>query len=92
MIDSYEGSDVTVKTPNPVTLSKGSYNRLYMEGKEVYKFTTREVPKVIREALDAADMEVEQVDWLLLHQVRFRCLNREKPPHRHDAICLAILL
>lgn len=40
-----------------------------MNGKEVYKFATREVPKVIKEALVAADMEVEDVDWLLLHQV-----------------------
>ena len=66
---SYKGSDVVVNTPTPVTLSKGSYNRLNMVGKEVYKFATREVPTVIREALDAADMEVEDVDWLLLHQV-----------------------
>jgi 3-oxoacyl-[acyl-carrier-protein] synthase-3 len=40
-----------------------------MNGKEVYKFATREVPKVIEEALVAADMTVEDVDWLLLHQV-----------------------
>ena len=40
-----------------------------MNGKEVYKFATREVPKVINEALDAADMGVEDVDWVLLHQV-----------------------
>ena len=44
-----------------------------MNGNEVYKFATRQVPKVIKEALDAADMEVEDVDWLLLHQVSFFC-------------------
>jgi len=80
----YEGSDVVVNTPDPVTLSKGSYNRLSMEGKEVYKFATREVPKVINEALDAADMDVEQVDWLLLHQANIRIMeivaNRLKIP------------
>jgi 3-oxoacyl-[acyl-carrier-protein] synthase-3 len=41
-----------------------------MNGKEVYKFATREVPRVIEEALEAANMNVDQVDWLLLHQVR----------------------
>jgi len=71
----YEGSDVVVNTPTPVTLSKGSYNRLNMVGKEVYKFATREVPTVIREALDAADMEVEDVDWLLLHQANIRIME-----------------
>ena len=43
-----------------------------MEGKEVYKFATREVPTVIKEALEAADMSIDDVDWLLLHQVSFR--------------------
>lgn len=71
----YEGSDVVVNTPNPVTLSKGSYNRLFMVGKEVYKFATREVPTVITEALEAADMEVEDVDWLLLHQANIRIME-----------------
>jgi len=67
----YEGSPRQVNTPGDGTqMSKGSYNRLAMNGKEVYKFATREVPRVITEALEAADMEVEQVDWLLLHQVR----------------------
>jgi 3-oxoacyl-[acyl-carrier-protein] synthase-3 len=61
-----------VATPNGGTvLSKGSYKPLAMNGKEVYKFATREVPKVIEEALEAADMKVDQVDWLLLHQVRY---------------------
>ena len=66
----YKGSAVTVATPNGGTiLSKGSYKPLAMNGKEVYKFATREVPRVIEEALEAASMTVDQVDWLLLHQV-----------------------
>ena len=68
---SYRGDARTVATPGDgVTLSKGSYNRLSMNGKEVYKFATREVPRVINEALDAAGMTVDDVDHLLLHQVR----------------------
>lgn len=66
----YAGVARHVATPGEgTTLSAGSYNRLTMNGKEVYKFATREVPKVIVEALEAANMQVEQVDWLLLHQV-----------------------
>ncbi len=66
----YEGSARLVETPGDgTTLSTGSYNRLAMNGKEVYKFATREVPTVIKEALEAADMTIEDVDWLLLHQV-----------------------
>lgn len=41
----------------------------------MYKFATREVPTVINEALDAADMSIEDVDWLLLHQVSIFTFN-----------------
>lgn len=66
---AYQGTPVTVNTPQVLELSSGSYNNLAMNGNEVYKFATRSVPKVIKEALVAADLEVEDVDWLLLHQV-----------------------
>lgn len=66
---AYKGSPVTVNTPEVLELSSGSYDNLAMNGNEVYKFATRSVPRVIKEALVAADLEVEDVDWLLLHQV-----------------------
>ncbi len=70
LVKRYVGSPRTVETPGEGTiLSEGSYSRLAMDGKEVYKFATREVPTVIEEALEAADMTVDDVDWLLLHQV-----------------------
>jgi len=66
----YKGSARPVDTPGEQTvLSAGSYNKLAMNGKKVYAFATREVPTVITEALDAAGMTVDDVDWLLLHQV-----------------------
>lgn len=72
----YEGSARQVDTPGDgTTLSTGSYNRLAMNGSEVYKFATREVPKVIKEALEAADMTVDDVDFLLLHQANIRIME-----------------
>lgn len=72
----YGGEARQIDTPGDgTTLSKGSYNRLAMNGKEVYKFATREVPRVINEALDAADMDVEDVDWVLLHQANIRIME-----------------
>lgn len=72
----YEGTPVQVATPGEGTqLGSGSYKNLAMNGNEVYKFATRQVPKVIKEALDAADMEVEDVDWLLLHQANIRIME-----------------
>ena len=46
-----------------------------MNGKEVYKFATREVPDVLTECLEAAGMTVDQVDWLLLHQANIRIME-----------------
>lgn len=46
-----------------------------MNGKEVYKFATREVPDVLEEALIAANLKVEDVDWLLLHQANIRIME-----------------
>merc|ERR1719491_818147 len=73
----YLGSERLVATPGDgLTLSRGSYNQMSMNGKEVYKFATREVPRVIKEALLAADdMDIEQVDWLLLHQANIRIME-----------------
>ena len=91
----YVGSPRKVETPGDGTiLSEGSYSRLAMDGKEVYKFATREVPTVIQEALEAADMTVEDVDWLLLHQVSFdnfdACVNSsfESTIHFHPLILM----
>ena len=57
------------------TLCAGSYGNLQMNGKKVYSFATREVPIVIEEALKAADMTVDEVDWLLLHQANIRIME-----------------
>jgi len=46
-----------------------------MNGQEVYKFATREVPRVLSEALESAEMTVDDVDWLLLHQANIRIME-----------------
>jgi 3-oxoacyl-[acyl-carrier-protein] synthase III len=65
-------NELTVKD---LTVSTGGYGRLAMNGKEVYKFATREVPEVLIEAMDAANIKVEDVDWLLLHQANIRIME-----------------
>jgi 3-oxoacyl-[acyl-carrier-protein] synthase-3 len=46
-----------------------------MNGQEVYKFATREVPTVLKEALEASGITVDDVDWLLLHQANIRIME-----------------
>eukprot|EP00611_Tribonema_gayanum_P016391 TRINITY_DN2855_c0_g1_i4.p1 TRINITY_DN2855_c0_g1~~TRINITY_DN2855_c0_g1_i4.p1 ORF type:complete len:316 (-),score=100.87 TRINITY_DN2855_c0_g1_i4:98-1045(-) len=50
------------------SVTTGQYAAISMNGREVYKFATREVPAVLLEALDNAGLGVEDVDFLLLHQ------------------------
>ena len=57
------------------TVTTGGYNPITMEGKEVYKFATTCVPRVLKEALDNADVDVADVDWLLLHQANIRIME-----------------
>jgi 3-oxoacyl-[acyl-carrier-protein] synthase-3 len=72
----YNGGARHVATPGEgTTMSSGSYGKMSMNGKEVYKFATREVPAVLKEALESADMTVDQVDWLLLHQANIRIME-----------------
>ena len=46
-----------------------------MNGREVYKFATREVPTVLEEALESAGMTADDIDWLLLHQANIRIMD-----------------
>jgi len=71
----YNGKPRKVATPTPVTLTSAEYSTLAMNGQEVYKFATREVPRVVKEALDEAGMTADDVDWLLLHQANIRIME-----------------
>jgi|Transcript_19627 3-oxoacyl-[acyl-carrier-protein] synthase-3 len=72
----YSGTPRPIDTPGDGTvLSSGSYSKTTMNGKEVYKFATREVPRVVKEALVEADLTVDDVDWLLLHQANIRIME-----------------
>lgn len=46
-----------------------------MDGRSVYKFATREVPRVLSEALANAGLTVDDVDHLLLHQANIRIME-----------------
>lgn len=48
---------------------------VYMDGQEVYKFATRQVPACIKEALDKANLTVDDVDLFVLHQANVRIIE-----------------
>ncbi len=48
---------------------------LRMDGQAVFKFAVRVLADVAHEVLAAADMSIEQVDWLIPHQANVRILQ-----------------
>ena len=63
------------KLTEEVVVAKGNYQALAMNGKEVYRFAVQKVPEIIDKALFHAQLTVEQIDWLVLHQANQRILN-----------------
>ena len=65
-------------------ITQGQFQPLTMNGQEVYRFAVKRVPEVIEKALFRANVSVDAVDWLLLHQANQRILdavaNRLKIP------------
>lgn len=48
---------------------------VYMNGKEIYKFAVTDVPKQIRNALEMANITIDDVDFFIPHQANIRIIN-----------------
>jgi 3-oxoacyl-[acyl-carrier-protein] synthase-3 len=46
-----------------------------MDGKEVFRFATRVMASATREALDAAGMTLEEIQWIVPHQANIRIID-----------------
>lgn len=58
-----------------VAVGQGSYLPVVMNGQEVYRFAVRRVPEIIEKALFQANLKVDEIDWLVLHQANQRILD-----------------
>ncbi len=58
-----------------IHISQGTYQPITMNGKEVYRFAVKKVPEVIEKALFRANLTVDQVDGLILHQANQRIMD-----------------
>ena len=52
-----------------------TYTPFQMNGREVYRFATHEVPRSIRSASKQAHLELNQIDYFLLHQANSRIIE-----------------
>ena len=46
-----------------------------MDGKEVFRFATRVMASATQEALDAAGLTLEQINWIIPHQANIRIIE-----------------
>ncbi|MEL7512098.1 MAG: beta-ketoacyl-ACP synthase 3 [Cyanobacteria bacterium J06554_3] len=58
-----------------VTVQKGQYTTVAMNGREVYRFAVNRVPEVLEKSLFHAGLTTDDVDWLILHQANQRILD-----------------
>uniref|UniRef100_A0A1Z1MHF2 Beta-ketoacyl-[acyl-carrier-protein] synthase III n=1 Tax=Polysiphonia scopulorum TaxID=257860 RepID=A0A1Z1MHF2_9FLOR len=71
---SYEKSLHKLSVGN-LKLYQGAFKHVYMNGREVYKFAVSQVPLSILSCLEASNMSVQDIDWLVLHQANERILT-----------------
>ena len=50
-------------------------HKLYQDGKEVYKFATKALPKAFHLAADKAGITPEDIDWFVPHQANVRIIE-----------------
>lgn len=58
-----------------VTVQKGGFNPVTMNGREVYRFAVNRVPEVLEKSLFYANLTTADIDWLILHQANQRILD-----------------
>ncbi|MEH2170395.1 MAG: beta-ketoacyl-ACP synthase 3 [Nostoc sp.] len=70
---AYAGNSQELLTD--INITKGTYQPITMNGKEVYRFAVQKVPEIIDKALFKANISVDQIDWLILHQANQRIID-----------------
>jgi 3-oxoacyl-[acyl-carrier-protein] synthase-3 len=56
------------------TIQQGKHF-IEMDGKEVFRFATRVMAQATREALDAAGMTLDEIEWIIPHQANIRIIE-----------------
>ena len=57
-----------------------------MDGQEVFKFAVRQVPEVILEVLEKADVSLNEIDYFILHQANRRIIEGVAKRLGQDAV------
>jgi 3-oxoacyl-[acyl-carrier-protein] synthase III len=65
----------SVPLTEEITVQKGRFNTVTMNGREVYRFAVNRVPEVLEKSLFHAGLATDDIDWLILHQANQRILD-----------------
>ncbi len=60
---------------NPYVKTERKLSYVQMNGQEVYKFAVRTVPLAISDAVEKAEIALDQVDYFVLHQANIRIIE-----------------
>jgi len=63
------------KVNNPCIKNEDTLSYVKMNGQEVYKFAVKTVPQAIYSAAKQANVEIEEIDYFLLHQANIRIIE-----------------
>ena len=58
-----------------ITVQKGNFDPVTMNGREVYRFAVNRVPEVLEKSIFHANLTTDDIDWLILHQANQRILD-----------------
>lgn len=58
-----------------VLMCESRHPKLFMDGKEVFRFAVKKVPEVIQEVLKKNGCQAEEIDWFILHQANKRIIE-----------------
>lgn len=64
----------SLKPATPETVKKNEHT-IFMNGKEVFKIAVRSMEEISREALEEADVSIEQVSLVIPHQANLRIIS-----------------
>ena len=65
-----------VDIKDPVVNAKSVQDHIHMNGREVFKFATRIMPKTIRDLLERNNMILDDLDYIVAHQANERIIDK----------------
>ena len=75
---AYPDADHSLEIPGinfNIAEGEPKFSYVSMDGKEIYKFATRQMPKDVIKALKAVSWKSDDIDWVICHQANIRIME-----------------